>query len=382
MNDYFAGAVPQLIDRARGLRGKIPRNLPRRYETLNRICSDQLVQIISKLRNLVDDSRFRTRTFQPERLRMFKRLVADLDTIESIGIAALHRATDDDHHLNQLMEAIAAEISYPRIIPVVSALSEEYFYIHPELNVIRVPLIEGQFLLHLPDLYHELAHPLLTEEEDPVIEPFQRRFFEAHAEVLEYLMGERRRVERANVPQRHRWRPDVWEICWTKYWLAEFFCDLFAAYTVGPAFGWAHLHLAAKRGEDPFHTPTMSPTSHPPDNARMELILKALLKTGYTAEVDALRFRWQEYVTCTETRRQPEYVTCFPQDILDKISDLAHKGVQELKCRVVAPRSRDAVYVLLNDAWQEFWRNPNGYSEWERDQVSRLPNTLSAAHHA
>src|SRR5262245_42190549 len=132
MNDYFAGAVPQLIDRARGLRGQIPRNLPRRYETLNRICSEQLLRIINKLRTLIEDSRFHTRTFQPERLRMFKRLVADLDTIESIGIAALHRATNDDHLLNRLMEAIATEICYPRIIPVVSALSEEYFYIHPE----------------------------------------------------------------------------------------------------------------------------------------------------------------------------------------------------------------------------------------------------------
>ncbi len=112
------------------------------------------------------------------------------------------------------------------------------------------------------------------------------------------------------------------------------------------------------------------------------MILKALVRTGYTTEVEALRFRWQEYLTCTEAHRQPDYAVCFPGNILDKITDLAHQGLRDLKCRVVTPGVRDSVYVLLNDAWQEFWRNPNGYSEWEHEQVNRLPNLLAAAHHA
>ena len=28
------------------------------------------------------------------------------------------------------------------------------------------------------------------------------------------------------------------EIAWVKYWMVEFFCDLFAVYTLGPAFVW------------------------------------------------------------------------------------------------------------------------------------------------
>ena len=61
-----------------------------------------------------------------------------------------------------------------------------------------------------------------------------------------------------------------------KFWMVEFFCDLFAVYTLGPAYGWAHLHLSAKRGGDPFDVPMLSASSHPADDARMRVMLVAL----------------------------------------------------------------------------------------------------------
>ena len=38
-----------------------------------------------------------------------------------------------------------------------------------------IPPAEGSFLLHLPDLYHELSHPLLTHQDHPVLVCFVRK---------------------------------------------------------------------------------------------------------------------------------------------------------------------------------------------------------------
>ena len=140
MNDYFAGSVSQLIERARLLRTKVPRNLPRDYDTLAQACRDQINDLLALLRSLLENTMYREERYQPERLRLFKRLVADLDIIETVGIAALDRAKDDDHKLNDLLERITREINYPLVTPVVTTLSQQYFHIMTELRLLCVPL--------------------------------------------------------------------------------------------------------------------------------------------------------------------------------------------------------------------------------------------------
>jgi hypothetical protein len=120
------------------------------------------------------------------------------------------------------------------------------------LNLLFVPLIEGDFLLHLPDLYHELAHPLLAVANDPALEPFQNAFYSAADRVMEHLEGLERREDRRYGPRAYGLLLQRWVDAWIPYWLTEFFCDAFAACTVGPAYVWAHLHLIAKRGDNPF----------------------------------------------------------------------------------------------------------------------------------
>src|ERR1051326_167226 len=51
--DYLQGTVPQLIERARLMKGKIPRGLPRDYEALIKTCHDELDNIIGRLRELL-----------------------------------------------------------------------------------------------------------------------------------------------------------------------------------------------------------------------------------------------------------------------------------------------------------------------------------------
>ena len=81
-----------------------------------------------------------------------------------------------------------------------TTLSQQYFCIITELNLLCVPLTEGQFLLHLPDLYHELAHPLLVEEDDPLVEPLQAALFLALRDALGYLADELAKEDRRRGP--------------------------------------------------------------------------------------------------------------------------------------------------------------------------------------
>ena len=171
MNDYLQGAIGELTRRGELLLTKVPTGLPRdscpRTHVQTRLARD-----LDALRDLIDDPRMQDPAYQPERLRKFRRIVRDMDTLETIAIAALNRANEDDRQLNILVERIGNEIAFPLLPPVATLLSQGYFHIYPRLNLLCLPLVEPAFLLHLPDLYHELGHLLEFERHDPRTKPF------------------------------------------------------------------------------------------------------------------------------------------------------------------------------------------------------------------
>jgi hypothetical protein len=156
--------------------------------------------------------------------------------------------------------------------------------------------------------------------------------------------------------------------------LEEFFCDLFGIYTLGAAFAWSHLHLAVKRGGDPFDVPLLRQTSHPSDDARLRVMLYALETSGFQEEVKLIQEHWQTLLSQINAKPEPEYHRCYPDDLLRKIAQYARKGVEGLKCRIAIPETNDPVHSLLNQAWGEFWKNPTGYVKWEKQAVSSLFN--------
>lgn len=291
--------------------------------------------------------------------------------LEAIGIAALERANRHDRSLNQLIERIVHEISYPLLPPVVTALSQQYFQIYPQLGLLSVPLSEGAFLLHLPDLFHELAHPLVTERHNPRVKPFQNSLLKAIDLVLAYMAEERIKESRRRGPSQIEFYLRQWERSWTS-WVVEFFCDLFAVYTAGPSFAWAHLHLSAKLGSNPYHVPLLSVSTHPADSARMTAILYGLANSGYLEETGAISGRWQELLQIAGTRAEPEYQRCFPEQILEALAQIALKGITAMGCRVADPSMQDPVCSILNQAWTEFWHTPTNYATWEKTAVKEL----------
>ncbi len=378
LNQYLAGSIDQLRLRAKRLIGRIPRNLPREYAALDQACRTQINSIIADLAQLseaaCDDEPARLAV----RLRSFRRSVADLDLMESTGVMALTRRHTDDHFLNQLIERIRTEIRYPLAAPVVSSLSQQYFQIKSELNLLFVPLIEGDFLLHLPDLYHELAHPLLAVVNDPTLEPFQSAFYRAADRVIDHLAQLERNEDRRYGPKAYSSVLKRWVEAWVPFWLTEFFCDAFAACTIGAAYVWAHLHLIAKRGDDPFQI--WNPArSHPPDDARMRVMLACLDECGLDSAAERVRVQWRQFLTEAGIQAEPEYQRCVPDTLLSGIAADAKIGVAGLGCRVVTTDTADDVHRILNAAWDQFWLTPASYVEWERTAMADLRRATPAA---
>jgi hypothetical protein len=351
LDTYILGVTIQLEKRIRELLLRIPRNLPRDYDTLAQKCREQLNSLICQFRRLRTEPEYRKLETQPTRLRRLKRAVADLDLLETAGIAALYRAREDDHRLNELLEKIAKEIDYPLVTPVVTTLSQQYFYIYPELNLLCVPLSEGRFLLHLPDLYHELAHPLLAARDEPLVEPFQKAMDVALREIIEYLHNERVKADRRRGPEEFGFQIDLWSTLWVRAWLIEFFCDLFAVYTLGPAFVWAHMHLAIIRGGNPFDVPRASSSSHPADDARMRVMLCALSSSGFGLIAADIENRWETFLRHSGAMAEPEYRRCYPEPIIRELSNAAREGVEQMGCRLATQSTDDPVHKILNHAW-------------------------------
>ena len=62
----------------------------------------------------------RPRSFSRSGCVNSKRIVADLDFLETVAIVALKKAQEEvDHRLNSFLERVCREIAYPGTIPVV-----------------------------------------------------------------------------------------------------------------------------------------------------------------------------------------------------------------------------------------------------------------------
>lgn len=369
MNAYFDGAVNQLLERGQCLLLMIPTGLPREFHLLEQTCRDRLTNTLDELQQLITEKIWRITENQPERLRQFKRLVRDLDLLETVCIAALERANHTDLHLNRLVERIRQEIAYPLLPPVVTPLSQAYFQTWPDFHLMLVPLSEGNFLLHLPDLYHELAHPLFHERYNQRVAPFLDAFHEVIEAVTVYTETELEK-EQGGAESEYL---ELWLICWLKGWAEEFFCDLFAVYTLGPAFAWSHLHLSATRGDDPYKVPLgMRVTTHPPDGARMAVILEGLMFMGFHPEAAQIENQWKQLAKTVQSQPEVEYHRCFPAHLLKLLAEKALAGVAGMKCRLAKPETRNDVHDVFNQAWTEFWRDPGTYVQWEKQAVQHL----------
>jgi hypothetical protein len=373
IESYLDSAIRQTRERAKLLKGKIPHPVKAaELVALQRLCEDRIDSIITQLEYLLTDGTILMKELIKERIRIFRRIYADVSQLETTAIAALTRVHDDDIFLNKLVFQIHREINYPLSPPVVSCLSRDYFSINPSLHLLEVPLAESDFLLHLPDLYHEIAHLLIAATNNPKVEAFQHQFSQFLFAVAEYFEGEHTANVRSTGPTGYFTQVlDLLERYWI-HWATEIFCDLFATYTLGPAYAWAHFHLTALHEGDPYDVRVARFMSHPPDQARTEAMLIALDLIGFQKEAKAVQQEWDGLVKSTGATQSPLYRKACPQYLLRQAANRALEGTRMIGCRIVQANTADKVHDLLNTAWHKFWTSPNEYPQWERECIANL----------
>ncbi len=373
MLGYLDGALHDLEERARFLKSNLKPGSARSNATLLKSCRDRLDGAAGEAKALRVEAEWLRPAAGPARFRAFRKLVNALDDLEYTAYQVLLRWKDEeDGRANQLVDRIAAEVRYPLPTPVVACQSREYYRYLPDLDLLLIPPAEGAFLLHLPDLYHELAHPLLLEDNNSNVEPLHKAFLDLWDEAQTHIHGElERENRRRRTPGAFRVYLEGWRKSW-RSWLTEFTCDAFAAHTLGPAYAWAHFHLTAKRGGDPFQVPLWTSSSHPADAARLDTIIAVLVATGWTSQAELIRNKWSAMVQLGGFHSTPEYERCFPSALLGTIGANISSAVLQMGCPAADPNWMPSVGAVLNQAWSTFWAEPRAYAQWQRTQAATL----------
>jgi hypothetical protein len=368
---YLAGAIVQAIERSRALSTVIDKPYPSAYDGLRTICSERLRGVVSTLRELQNETIVDEALQTPLRLRRFRRATDRLNEIETIGATALANADEGSSGLTRIVRGVCDELKYPLVPPTVANMSSSYLSIYSGFNLVLAPLLEGRFLLHLPDLYHELAHPFFDREnaDRTVLDPYRDAFRNRMMAIKRHFAEQRHLALRQREPNEVIVYLHLWEWLWLNDWLEEFFCDAFAALTCGPAFGWAHYHLAAKVSGDLFDTPIGRRRSHPADDARARLILVALRQRGFTDEAIDISARWSALVDALKAQRPPEYFRCYPDDLLTLITAQVQQSTDDMGVTLATPSVLTSWPECLDEAWKAFWRNPQGYAAWEKNAL-------------
>lgn len=382
ISSYYKAVLAQARERAKILKAKVSRPVKEPdLLALRQRCESHLDGILRDLEELEKDEYLERPEMFRQKVSILKKIISNISYIETTGIAALDRMKDDDIFLTRLIFHIHGEVGYPLLPPAVTCLSRQYYSIYPMLGLIQVPLAEADSLLHLPDLYHEIGHPLTSSKDNPKVEPFTNALGGFMEFAGQHFETEYARTQRSSGP-RDYFGAIVRQLqqSWVIFWSQEMFCDLFALYTLGSAYAWSHFHLVAERCGDPYRVDLSGSSEHPPDSARMEALLAGLTLVGMSQEAEIIRTRWEELLFKLGYSPNELYVKACPLSLLSEAASCALEGTKGIGCAIInSPVGTRLVGDLLNKAWLEFWKSPTGYAAWEKQTLKNLKNRLASS---
>lgn len=382
MKLYLKSVITEQINRGKGLKRLIRH--PLKYPELNSLatrCSMIIDQNIDYLKHLSGSLESREGNDVRDIFRGFRSCVQQLSLVEYYGISALCFESPEIGYMNKVVYKIHREMNLPLTPPAVACMATSYYGFHPFTSVIFVPVAESEFLLHLPDLYHEIGHFVLQNREEDRLKNVRICFTQAVEETTrhyeEIIERKMRETGPKGIPMAINFIHSQW-----KDWINEFFSDLFALFTLGPAYAWAHLHLTIKKSEDIYKYSEYFPLSHPSDEARMRMLLFGLGHLGFKEMSSTIMSKWHELPLNEYSQPVPEYQYAYPDDLMQKISRLIFEGLKGDKFFVAErghlEQARDgSVMKMLNEAWSIFWERPEDFREWEEQNINLLKQEFS-----
>jgi hypothetical protein len=310
----------------------------------------------------IDDPKYATNYF-----REYGHFARLLRLLEDLPLLVLKRFSPADQQATELMAAICREAGYPFQAPICSAISSQYFWTTPDMDLVFVPCLEPEHILGLPDLYHELGHILLFREktrlEFPALAIVDRHY--------DRLLAEGRKL---NWPPASLSQVEAFQHKWRRSWLLEFGSDLIATFLVGPAFGWCNIRTATNLGGELF----VGNDSHPADDARATAIGMMLTEIGFDESREQIQSRWNELITLADESAPHRYELAYPGGLLRDLTEFYLEECQSIGLQAFnsSERSRMAVASAIDECWSEFRNKPQSYGEFERKKLETLLVTI------
>ncbi|QDU05723.1 hypothetical protein V6x_54640 [Gimesia chilikensis] len=289
-----------------------------------------------------------------------------LREIEYFSLLVLKRFNDSDQRATDLVSAICAESGYPYEAPLCSAISSQYFWTIPDMDLVFMPCLEPDHVLSLPDIYHELGHFLLFRDEKRFIQPAQ-------------LIVDRHYEKMVENGKRQNWATASLELVeqyhhsWKGSWLLEFASDLIATYLIGPSFGWCNIRVATNLGGELF----LGTDSHPADDARATAIGMMLTELGFDESRQKIQKRWSELVSLAMESTPPRYDLAYPECLLRELTQFFQKECENIGLsRFEKDASDKPVAKMIHDCWTQFRNDPENYVKFERNQLEEIAGSL------
>lgn len=311
----------------------------------------------------IDDANYATNYFRE--YCHFARLLRGL---EDLPLLVLKRFTDSDQIATDVMSAICSESGYPYSAPICSAISSQYFWTMPDMDLVFIPCLEPDHVLGLPDIYHELGHILLFREETRLVYP-------AYSIVDDYYDRLKDEGTRLNWPAASLEQVEEYQHNWRSSWLLEFASDLIATYLVGPSFGWCNIRTATNLGGELF----VGTDSHPADDARAKAIGMMLAEIEFGESRKRIQQRWDELVKLAVESPSPRYELAYPDELLSKLTRFYRTECENLGLSQFATDAKDKpVRNMIHDCWTQFRNNPETYGAFERALLDDVLSSLRA----
>ncbi|MHA1227406.1 MAG: hypothetical protein ACTSPV_11740 [Candidatus Hodarchaeales archaeon] len=382
MKGYLRAIILEQINRALCLKNLIYPVKYQELEVLAERCTNIIDTIIHQLRLLLSELENRNEHDIRDIQRALRRHVREIEIVESYGVSALYYANDEIRYMNRLIHKIHKEINIPLSKPSVACISTRYYYFHPFTNVIFVPVGESNFILHLPDAFHEMGHYVLYNRENTLrLRGVNKKYNMAIRKITEYYQKLLTQKIRETGPEETPRLIMHIHSQWKEYWINEFFCDLFALYILGPAYAWSHLHLTIKKSEDVYKFSTILPQTHPSDDSRMRMLLIGLNRLGFHNEASLILSKWNSMPLVLNTEPAVEYQYAYPEDLMKEVAELFLEGLEEGNFPITSPdnlkeQNSNSIIRILNDAWTLFWENPDTFRVWEEKTIQKIKSVV------
>lgn len=373
--EFFSGQVHLLLKRCRTLIERLnsTQNLPSELQTYVSDIDAILNKIVVAIEKLINDPDFGAAPLLVNQFDIYKRLSELVNTFEWHPIALLDHYNERDRYFYRLAKLFCEQIQYPYQSPLMNAHSNEYFSSLPPTNMVSVPLCEDRHLLSLPDFVHELGHIVHSRI-------WKKFLAEFTPHLNRYITDQKVKIANQASSTVYQDKFDLLEQVWAQRYVVEFFCDVFATYLVGPAYGWSHLRLVLSSQSELYHPSFGEAETHPADEARMRIILATLEEMGDDTSARAIREKWTDFTSIVIDKPDGEYHFCYPDDILQV---LIHQVVEE--CREIdlipffdQPKEENNLPSLMREAWDHFHSDPKNYPEWEVNKVDALKSLLNS----